>query len=122
MFDSKSITFAANNNYIIRIMKSKRLITMGLAMLTVMSVFATNNADAQDAVSTLLGGTISLITFIIFAVLYFIWYFFVAIMARKRNRSVVLWIFFSILGTPLLMMLILLCIGKDESAYDRYNN
>lgn len=122
MFDSKSITFAANNNYIIRIMKSKRLITMGLAMLTVMSVFATNNADAQDAVSTLLGETISLITFIIFAVLYFIWYFFVAIMARKRNRSVVLWIFFSILGTPLLMMLILLCIGKDESAYDRYNN
>lgn len=122
MFDSKSITFAANNNYIIRIMKSKRLITMGLAMLTVMSVFATNNAGAQDAVSSLLGGTISLITFIIFAVLYFIWYFFVAIMARKRNRSVALWIFFSILGTPLLMMLILLCIGKDESAYDRYNN
>ena len=103
-------------------MKSKRLITTGLAMLTVMSVFATNNAGAQDAVSSLLGGTISLITFIIFAVLYFIWYFFVAIMARKRNRSVVLWIFFSILGTPLLMMLILLCIGKDESAYDRYNN
>ena len=31
-------------------MKSKRLITTGLAMLTVMSVFATNNAGAQDAV------------------------------------------------------------------------
>ena len=35
-------------------MKSKRLITIGLAMLMVMSVFATNNAGAQDAVSTLL--------------------------------------------------------------------
>ena len=54
MFDSKSITFAVNNNYIIRIMKSKRLITMGLAMLTVMSVFATNNAGAQNTASTLL--------------------------------------------------------------------
>ncbi|EEX19004.1 hypothetical protein HMPREF0973_01020 [Prevotella veroralis F0319] len=54
MFDSKSITFATNNNYIIRIMKSKRLITTGLAMLTIMSVFATNNAGAQDTVSTLL--------------------------------------------------------------------
>ena len=68
-------------------MKSKRLITTGLAMLTVMSVFATNNAGAQDAVSSLLGGTISLITFIIFAVLYFIWYFFVAIMARKEKQK-----------------------------------
>ena len=103
-------------------MMSKRLITTGLAMLTVMSVFATNNAGAQDAVSSLLGGTISLITFIIFAVLYFIWYFFVAIMARKRNRSVALWIFlqhtrYTIVddaNPPLL--------GKDESAYDRYNN
>ena len=103
-------------------MKSKRLITTGLAMLTVMSVFATNNAGAQDAASTLLGSTFALIAIILGIAFYLIWYFFVAIMARKRNRSVVLWIFFSILGTPLLMMLILLCIGKDESAYDRYNN
>ena len=54
MFDSKSITFATNNNYSIRIMKSKRLITTDLAMLMVMSVFATNNAGAQDTASTLL--------------------------------------------------------------------
>lgn len=87
-----------------------------------MSAIAANNVGTQDPVSSLLGGTFALATLIIFAVLYFIWYIFVAIMARKRNRSVALWIFFSILGTPLLMMLILLCIGKDESAYDRYNN
>lgn len=41
-------------------------------------------------------------------------YVLVAVMAKKRNRSVVLWVLLSILATPLLMIIILLCIGKDN--------
>ena len=88
----------------------------------VMSAIAANNVGAQDTISSLLGGTFALATLIIFAVLYFIWYIFVAIMARNRNRNVALWILFSMLGTPLLMMLILFCIGKDKSEYKQYND
>jgi len=36
-------------------------------------------------------------------------------MARKRNRSIALWLLFSLLGTPWLMILILICIGKDNT-------
>ena len=39
----------------------------------------------------------------------------VALMAQKRNRNVAVWILLSLLATPLLMIIILLCIGKDES-------
>lgn len=42
-------------------------------------------------------------------------YVLVAVMAQKRNRNVVIWILMSLLATPLLMIIILLCIGKDES-------
>ena len=41
-------------------------------------------------------------------------YVLVAVMAKNRNRSVVMWLLLSILATPLLMIIILLCIGKDE--------
>lgn len=41
-------------------------------------------------------------------------YVLVAVMAQRRNRSVVLWVLLSLLATPLLMIIILLCIGKDE--------
>lgn len=42
-------------------------------------------------------------------------YVLVAVMAQKRNRSVVVWILLSLLATPLLMIIILLAIGKDEN-------
>lgn len=42
-------------------------------------------------------------------------YVLVAVMAQKRNRNVVIWILLSLLATPLLMIIILLCIGKDEN-------
>lgn len=38
----------------------------------------------------------------------------VAVMAKKRNRSVVLWLLLSFIATPFLIIIILLCIGKDE--------
>ena len=47
----------------------------------------------------------------------------VAVMAQKRNRSVVVWVLLSLLATPLLMIVILLAIGKNENYnenhYDR---
>ena len=50
-------------------------------------------------------------------------YVLVAVMAQKRNRSVVVWVLLSLLTTPLLIILILLVIGKNknyiENHYDR---
>ena len=47
----------------------------------------------------------------------------IAEMAQKRNRSVVVWVLLSLLATPLLMIIILLAIGKNEdyieNHYDR---
>lgn len=42
-------------------------------------------------------------------------YVLVAIMAKKRNRSVALWTLISLLTTPILMIIILLCVGKNEN-------
>lgn len=42
-------------------------------------------------------------------------YVLVAVMANKRNRNVALWVLISIIATPLLAIIILLCIGKDYS-------
>ena len=50
-------------------------------------------------------------------------YVLVAVMAQKRNRSVVVWVLLSLMATPLLMIIILLAIGKNENyienQYDR---
>ena len=80
-----------------------------------LSAFAANNQGAQDIVSRLLGGTIALSTMLIIGFFSIIGYIIVAMMARKRNRSIALWILFSLLGTPWLMILILFCIGKDNT-------
>lgn len=42
-------------------------------------------------------------------------YILVAMMAQQRNRNTVLWVLVSILATPLLAIIILLCIGQDGS-------
>ena len=44
----------------------------------------------------------------------------VAVMAQKRNRSVVVWVFLSLLATPLLMIVILLAIGKNENYIENH--
>ncbi len=84
-------------------------------MLMALSAFAANNHGAQDMASRLLGGTIALSTMLIIGFFSIIGYVIVAMMARKRNRSIALWILFSLLGTPWLMILILFCIGKDNT-------
>lgn len=47
-------------------------------------------------------------------------YVLVAVMAQKRNRSVVVWILLSLLATPLLMIIILLAIGKNENYIENH--
>ena len=47
-------------------------------------------------------------------------YVLVAVMAQKRNRSVVVWVLLSLLGTPLLMIIILLAIGKNENDIENH--
>lgn len=84
-------------------------------MLMALSAFAANNQGAQDMASRLFGGTIALSTMLIIGFFSIIGYVIVAMMARKRNRSIALWILFSLLGTPWLMILILFCIGKDNT-------
>ncbi len=41
-------------------------------------------------------------------------YVLVAVMAQKRNRSAVLWVFVSLFTTPILVIIILLCIGRSH--------
>ena len=49
-------------------------------------------------------------------------YVLVAFMAQKRNRSVVAWILLSLIATPLLMIIILLAIGKNENYFENHYN
>ncbi len=62
----------------------------------------------------------------IVAVLFFIGlsvglYILVAVMAKNRNRSVVLWVLLSILASPLLIIIILLVVGNDNKYIDNNN-
>ena len=47
-------------------------------------------------------------------------YVLVALMAKHRNRNVVLWVVVSLLATPVLAIIILLCIGTEYSSSDDY--
>lgn len=96
-------------------MNSKRLLASSVSMLMALSAFAVNHQGAQDMASRVLGGTIAFSTLLIIVFFCVIGYIIVAMMARKRNRSIALWLLFSLLGTPWLMILILFCIGKDNT-------
>ena len=96
-------------------MNSKRLLASSASMLMALSAFAVNNQGAQDMASRVLGDTIAFSTLLIIGFFCVIGYIIVAMMARKRNRSIALWLLFSLLGTPWLMILILFCIGKDNT-------
>lgn len=47
-------------------------------------------------------------------------YVLVAVMAKKRNRSVVVWILLSLIATPLLMIIIILAIGNNENCVENH--
>lgn len=76
----------------------------------------------SDTESEIMGTTVAVIGIIFIVGIYFGWYVLVAVMAKHRNRNAALWVLLSLIGTPLLMMIILLCIGKDESASARYDS
>lgn len=59
-------------------------------------------------------GIIALLVILVFISIFIGSYVLVAVMAQKRNRSVVAWVLLSIIATPLLMIIILLCIGNDD--------
>ena len=59
-----------------------------------------------------------IVMFIIVLSIYVGLYVLVALMAKRRNRSAALWVIVSLLATPLLAIIILLCIGKSNY----YNN
>ncbi len=42
-------------------------------------------------------------------------YVLVAVMAKKRHRNIVLWLLLSFIATPLLIAIILLCVGNSET-------
>ena len=46
-------------------------------------------------------------------------YVLVAVMANRRNRSAALWLLLSFIATPLLVIIILLCVGKADKG-DKY--
>ena len=46
-------------------------------------------------------------------------YVLVAVMANRRNRSAALWLLLSFIATPLLVIIILLCVGKVDKG-DKY--
>ena len=48
-------------------------------------------------------------------------YVLVAVMAKHRHREIVPWVALSIIASPILVIIILLCIGDDER-YIPYNN
>lgn len=41
-------------------------------------------------------------------------YVLVAVMAKDRHREVALWLLLSIVASPIIIIIILLCIGDDE--------
>ena len=48
-------------------------------------------------------------------------YVLVAIMAKNRHREVAIWVLLSIIASPILIIIILLCIGDDERYISQYN-
>lgn len=47
-------------------------------------------------------------------------YVLVAVLAKKRNRNVILWVLLSVLISPLIAVIILLVIGKDDRINDDF--
>lgn len=71
----------------------------------------------SDTTSTLIGLIFVLLAFGAWAGMYII----VAVMAHNRNRSVVIWVLLSIIASPLLMIIILLVVGKNNQNIGQYD-
>ena len=79
---------------------------------------ASPNGNANDAkwiVGLLIFGFIFIIG------IYLGMYALVAIMAKRRNRNAALWIIISLFGTPLIAIVVLLCLGDADDSYEDNN-
>lgn len=63
-----------------------------------------------------------LIIFVVMAILSIVigLYVLVAVMAKNRHREVLPWFFLSLITSPVLIIIILLCIGEDERYVSQY--
>ena len=76
-----------------------------------------DSMDVDEDFGVAAGYSMGAIAFAIVLVLFIIgisigMYVLVAVMAQKRNRSAVIWLLLSFIATPLLIIVILLCIGR----------
>ena len=78
--------------------------------------------SAQDSTPKELNPTLSIalaLVAVLFAIgLYIGMYVLVALMAKRRNRNAALWVLVSLFSTPLLAIIILLCLGKKYNPYE----
>lgn len=78
------------------------------------SKLPSNDLSDEEDSSDFIYGIIGLLAVLVFISICIGSYVLVAVMAQKRNRSVVAWVLLSIIATPLLMVIILLCIGSNN--------
>ena len=76
---------------------------------------ALKNLDKEDKFYLVVAIGIIVLAITISIILYVL----VAVMAKKRNRSVIGWVLLSLLATPVITIIILLVIGKDADPLDR---
>ena len=76
---------------------------------------ALKNLDKEDKFYLIVAIGIIVLAITISIILYVL----VAVMAKKRNRSVIGWVLLSLLATPVITIIILLVIGKDADPLDR---
>lgn len=77
---------------------------------------ALKNLDKEDKLYLFVAIGIIVLAITISIILYVL----VAVMAKKRNRSVIGWVLLSLLATPVITIIILLVIGKDADPLDRH--
>lgn len=74
--------------------------------------------DSEADNSRGFGGTVQILILVVSVLLVLAaivgLYVLVAVMAKKRNRNVALWVLLSIIASPLLIIIILLVIGEDD--------
>ena len=87
----------------------KVLSTFVLAVMAMASY-----AAGYDETGSLVSSVLSVVLLIVVIAAAIGLYVMVAVMAKNRNRNVVLWVLLSFLGSPILIAIILLIVGNNE--------
>lgn len=97
----------------------KRLMTLLLGFILPIFVFAqtTDSLDEEQNIWLIVGMVIFVLCFVIGIITLVIGlYVLVAKMAERRNRSAVAWLIVAFLGSPLLAIILLLCLGEANDS------